>query len=181
MIRNKQTWIQSPNQQNSIEKYWKVCICIRMDQSSCSFHTLGPSNITFISICPRSYIFAAHRHRQVGQNRGRTDPQEKPAAELHHVKMNNLLQNLLREIVQWDGIRLGSVRCLGHCVKRRSAAAKTKTNTRVSETETSGFEENVRPKQSITTSAMCRTSTTDSTRTLKPKHLKHLQINQHVK
>lgn len=63
-----------------------------------------------------TYMFAAHGHRQVGQDRTRPDPQQKPAAELHDVKVDDLLQDLLRKIVHRDGIKHGSASRSGHFV-----------------------------------------------------------------
>lgn len=63
------------------------------------------------------YIFAAHRHRQVGQLWSRADPQEKAAAHLHDVKMNQLLQNLLGEIVHRDALTRRLISHSVHCVK----------------------------------------------------------------
>lgn len=63
-----------------------------------------------------TYIFAAHWDRQVGQVRSRTDPQEKPAAELHDVKVYDLLQNLLRKIVHRNGFTHRPVLCSVHFV-----------------------------------------------------------------
>ncbi len=54
-------------------------------------------------IC-RTHIFTVDGQGQIRQNRARPDPEEKPAAQLHHMEMNELLQNLLREIMDRDGL-----------------------------------------------------------------------------
>lgn len=62
--------------------------------------------LTSTGQCSTEFVFthisAAHRHRQVGQFWSRADPEKKPAAHLHDVKMYYLLQNLLRKIVHRD-------------------------------------------------------------------------------
>lgn len=60
------------------------------------------------------YIFTAHRDRQIGKFRTRSDPQEKSAVELHDVKMYELFQNLLGEIVHHAGVTERRVSCAAH-------------------------------------------------------------------
>lgn len=63
-----------------------------------------------------TYVFAAHWHRQAGQDGTWTDPEKKTVAEFHHVKMNHLLQNLLSEIVDGNAFRCNTVQHLVHFV-----------------------------------------------------------------
>lgn len=86
-----------------------------------------------------TYIFAAHGDRQVGQFWGGTDPEEKPAAHLHHVKMYNLLQNLLRKIVHRDAFTRRVFFDSIHSVKLLLAVAN-KLALSVNTPVTSGFE-----------------------------------------
>lgn len=60
------------------------------------------------------YIFTAHRDGQIGKFGTRSDPQEKPAVELHDVKMYDLLQNLLGEIVHHGSFTDQPVFCAVH-------------------------------------------------------------------
>lgn len=75
-----------------------------------------------------TYIFTAHRHRQVRQDWSRTDPQEKPAAQLHHVEVDDLLEDLLREIMKRNGIKGGSTLCLCHFVQSLTSRATFAVN-----------------------------------------------------
>lgn len=76
-----------------------------------------------------THIFAAHRDRQVGQFRTRTDPQEKPAAQLRDVKVYDLLQNLLRKIVHRNGFTHGRLLRSAHFVKVQLVPLRQATTT----------------------------------------------------
>lgn len=96
-----------------------------------------------------TYIFAAHGDRQVGHFWGGTDPEEKPAAHLHHMKMYNLLQNLLRKIVHRDAFTRRVLFEPIHFVKLLLSLAN-KLVLSVNRTVTSGFVIVIRPKQQNT-------------------------------